>query len=162
MSSWNSRGPVLAFFCNWAPYRCYLDLARSERSLPPFVYPIRVMCAGRVDPAMVLYAFEKGAEGVMIIGCEEEECQYGPGPEQTRKTSGPVKGLMHILGLEAERFCTLKYASHERERLLKEIESFAKRISKLGRSPLARSLWNSGGCPPGRRSTKERRGIYSD
>ena len=126
----------MAFFCNWAPYRCYMDLCKSEYALPHTIYPVKVMCTGRVDPAMVLFAFERGAEGVMVIGCKDKECRYGPGPDQADKIAGPILGLMHILGLESERFSTMKYSFNEKNRLFEEIGLFAQKITMLRKSPL--------------------------
>ena len=136
MSSWDSKGPVLAFFCNWAPYRCFFDLGKSGRSLPHPFYPIKVMCAGRVDPSILLYAFEKGAEGVMVVGCKDKECRYGPGPQQTEKMGERVRGLMGVLGLEPERFTAKSYASHDTDRLFTDMRSFVKKLGKLQKSPL--------------------------
>ena len=136
MNSLDNRGPILAFFCNWAPYRCYMDLCKSEYTLPHPIYPIKVMCTGRVDPAMVLFAFERGAEGVLIMGCKDKECRYGAGPEQADKITGRILGLMHILGLESERFSTMKYSFNEEKRLFEELDLFAEKITMLGKSPL--------------------------
>ena len=137
-SSDNHKGLVLAFFCNWAPYRCLLDLGKSGRSLPRPIYPIKIMCAGRVDPSILLYAFEKGVEGVMVIGCKDKECRYGPGPQQTKKTEERMRGLMDLLGLEPERFSVLNYAPSDTNRLSVDLISFLNSISHLDRSPLAR------------------------
>ncbi len=140
MSSFdNNRGPVLAFFCNWAPYRCLLDLGKSGRSLPYPIHPIRVMCAGRMDPSILLYAFEKGVEGVLVMGCKDKECRYGPGPQQTKKMEARMRGLMGVLGLEPERFSAMNYAPRETDRLFADMRSFLNSISQLDRSPLARA-----------------------
>ena len=136
MNSQHEKRPILAFFCNWAPYRCYLGLAKSGPSLTHPIYPIKVMCTGRIDPAMILFAFEKGAGGVAVVGCKDKECRYGPGPEHTGKIAGSIRGLMHILGLEPERFSTMKYSFDEKNRFFEEMESFAKKIENLGKSPI--------------------------
>ena len=135
MPSLNRNKPIVAFFCNWAPYRCYMDLCRSESTFHHLIYPVRVMCSGRVDPAMFLFAFEKGAEGVMVLGCKDKECRYGPGPEQSTRIAEPIKALIHILGLESERFRSVKYSFNEKNRLLEEIDCFAKAVYKLKKSP---------------------------
>jgi coenzyme F420-reducing hydrogenase delta subunit len=44
---------------------------------------------------------------------------------------------MHILGLEPERFSAFEFASHEKDRLLEALNSFAKKISTLTKSPLS-------------------------
>jgi len=37
---------------------------------------VRVMCSGRVDMAFVLRAFANGMDGVFIVGCRLNECNY--------------------------------------------------------------------------------------
>jgi F420-non-reducing hydrogenase iron-sulfur subunit len=114
-----------------------MDLVGSKRALSPSVYPIRVTCAGRIDPAICLYAFEKGASGLLVIGCKEKECRYGPGPTQGPEMAERVRGILRILGVEPERFSTLNYASHETNRLYEDMAAFVKRIGEMGGSPLA-------------------------
>ena len=94
------------------------------------------MCAGRVDPAMILYAIEKGAAGILLIGCKDRECRYGPGPGQGIKMVEKMKGMMHVFGLEPERIAILHYAFHEVNRFHEDMHAFAEQISTLGRSPL--------------------------
>ena len=137
MQSWDSHGPILAFFCNWAPYRCYMDLCQSDSAPHYIVYPIKVMCAGRVDPAMVLFAFERGAQGVMVLGCKEKECRYGPGPAQAEKVATCIQELMHIVGLESNRFLTRTFSFNEKERLFDQMNAFVESVSGLGKSPFA-------------------------
>jgi coenzyme F420-reducing hydrogenase delta subunit len=133
MSSWDSPGLVLAFICNWAPYRCFMDLVNSGRFLPPSMRLIKVPCAARVDVPMVLSAFEKGASGVLILECKDGECRYGPGPRQVLGTTQRIKEILHILGLGPLRFHVLELDAHESERLLEEVEAFAGRMDQLAR-----------------------------
>jgi coenzyme F420-reducing hydrogenase delta subunit len=90
-----------------------------------------------MDPSILLYAFEKGVEGVMVIGCKDKECRYGPGPQQTKKMEERMKGLMGVLGLEPERFSAMNYAPSDTDRLFMDMSSFVKKIDKLQKSPLA-------------------------
>jgi coenzyme F420-reducing hydrogenase delta subunit len=91
-----------------------------------------------MDPSILLYAFEKGVEGVMVIGCKDKECRYGPGPQQTKKMAARMRGLMGVVGLEPERFSAMNYTPNDTERLLVDMNSFVNSISQLDRSPLAR------------------------
>jgi coenzyme F420-reducing hydrogenase delta subunit len=115
-----------------------MDMGHSGLSVSPHIHPIKVMCAGRVDPPMLLSAFEKGAEGVMVIGCKDKECRYGPGHEQGIKLLERMRGLMYVVGLEPERFSTMAYASHEKERLFTDMSAFVEKIAQMEKSPLAR------------------------
>lgn len=131
MSSWDSSGLVLAFICNWAPYRCFMDLVNSGRFLPPSMRLVKVPCAARVDVPMVLSAFEKGASGVLILECKDGECRYGPGPRQVLGTAERIKEILHILGLGPLRFHVLEFDVHESETLLEEVKAFAGRIERF-------------------------------
>ena len=110
-------------------------MSKSESALPYPFHPIRVMCSGRVDPAMVLYAFEKGAAGIMVVGCKDKACRYGPGPKQTVKVEEPIRKLMHVLGIEKERLHFARLDHDEGPGLFEEIKLFAEGALKLGQSP---------------------------
>jgi F420-non-reducing hydrogenase iron-sulfur subunit len=59
---------ILAFSCNWCSYAA-ADLAGISRmQYPANVRIIRVMCSGMVHPKLVVEAFTKGADGVMVMG----------------------------------------------------------------------------------------------
>jgi F420-non-reducing hydrogenase iron-sulfur subunit len=89
-----------------------------------------------MDPSILLYAFENGVEGVMVLGCKDKECRYGPGPQQTKKMEERMRGLMGVLGLEPERFSAMNYKPTDTERLFVDMNSFVKKIDKLQKSPL--------------------------
>lgn len=59
---------IVAFLCNWCSY-AGADLAgTSRRKYAPNVRIIRVNCSGRVEPAFILKALERGADGVLVGG----------------------------------------------------------------------------------------------
>src|ERR1035437_7343592 len=70
---------IVAFVCNWCTY-AGADLAGTSR-LPyaPNVRIICLPCTGRIDPLMVLKAFEGGADAVLVSGCHPGDCHYTSG-----------------------------------------------------------------------------------
>jgi F420-non-reducing hydrogenase iron-sulfur subunit len=86
---------------------------------------------------MILSAFEKGAEGVMVLGCEDKACRYGPGPAQAEKTARTIEALIHTLGLEPERFALLQYTNEDQEKLAEDVEAFFQCLDSLGKSPFS-------------------------
>ena len=59
---------IIGFFCHWCTSTA-ADLAgTTRRAYPASIRPIRVMCTGTVDPAYVLDALVKGADGVWVGG----------------------------------------------------------------------------------------------
>jgi F420-non-reducing hydrogenase iron-sulfur subunit len=59
---------IVGFMCNWCAYAA-ADLAgTSRKKYAPNVRVVRVMCSGRVEPTLIVKAFELGADGVLVCG----------------------------------------------------------------------------------------------
>ena len=68
MSTSEDKPNILVFTCNWCSY-AGADLAGVSRlQMPSNFRVIRTMCSGRVDPEFILYAFAKGADGILVPG----------------------------------------------------------------------------------------------
>ena len=66
--------PVLIFACEWSGYAA-AELAGAQKlTYPPNVRMIRLDCSGRLQPGLILKAFEMGAAGVLVLGCEPGLC----------------------------------------------------------------------------------------
>ncbi|MCK5347870.1 MAG: hydrogenase iron-sulfur subunit, partial [Desulfobacula sp.] len=75
---------IVAFCCHYCAYTA-ADMAGSKRiSYPPNVKIIRVPCTGKVDAIHIMKAFEKGADGVYVVGCMEGECHFNNGNLRAR------------------------------------------------------------------------------
>jgi heterodisulfide reductase subunit A len=72
----NPGEKIIGFVCHW----CALggvDMAGVSRlQYPPNARLIRVMCSARVSIKMIERAFELGAAGVLVAGCEFPTCHY--------------------------------------------------------------------------------------
>jgi coenzyme F420-reducing hydrogenase delta subunit len=144
------------FFCNWSPYKSFMDLQASDVPFTRDVAPVKVMCAGRLDPAMILFAFEQGAAGVLVTGCPTNACRYGPGPVQAEKASEIIRGLMHTVGLETERFSVLHSGYDDPDGLKAAMEAFCGQVERLGPTPFVKSRGDFTKRPASRRSASRR------
>ncbi len=72
----NPEKKILGFVCHW----CALggvDMAGVSRlQYPPNGRLIRVMCSARVPTKLIERAYELGAAGVLVAGCEFPTCHY--------------------------------------------------------------------------------------
>ena len=129
---------IIAFCCNWCSYAA-ADLAGISRlQYPASVRIIRVMCSGMVHPEMVLRALEKGADGVMVIGCHQGECHYISGNEIAYARSEIIADTMEDLGYERERFQVVWVSSAEPERLadaFRQMHDTLEALRQPSRSP---------------------------
>ena len=132
------RPKIIGFICNWS-LPTGVDIASPSRIHGyPKIRIVRVMCVGRIDPAVVLETFAKGADGVLVIGCHPPDCHYIEGNLQAERKIKMLKKLISRTGLEPERLrLDWAYAS-EIERFAKIIDDFRGQVTALGPSPLAR------------------------
>ena len=76
---------IVAFLCNWCAYDGADAAGRARLEIPSGVREIRVMCSGQVDPGIILKAFETGADGVLVLGCQPGDCHYRNGNHHALK-----------------------------------------------------------------------------
>jgi coenzyme F420-reducing hydrogenase delta subunit len=94
---------VLVFTCNWHPYSGMEAAAIEALSYSARVYPIRVMCLGRLRPGIILKAFEKGAQGVFLLGCPQDECRYEFGGRHAEEAFAVARELIRSMGFSDQR-----------------------------------------------------------
>ncbi|MDH5782805.1 MAG: hydrogenase iron-sulfur subunit [Candidatus Bathyarchaeota archaeon] len=130
------RPKIIGFICNWS-LPTEVDITSTSRMHGyPKIRIVQVMCVGRIDPAIVLETFAKGADGVLVIGCHPPDCHYIDGNLQAERKIKMLKKLISLTGLEPERLrLDWAYAS-EIERFAKIIDDFRNQVTALGPSPL--------------------------
>ena len=106
---------ILAFTCNWCSYAA-ADLAGTARiQYPASLRIIRVMCSVMVHPGLVIEAFERGADGVLLMGCHPGECYYQDCNEKAKARSVAIEEVLSLMGIEPERFRLVWCSSAEAE-----------------------------------------------
>ena len=95
---------IIGFLCYWCSYTG-ADMAGTARmKYPANVDIIRLMCSGRIDPELILNAFAKGADGVMVLGCHIGDCHYMAGNHKTAARMPILKRVLREMGIEPGRF----------------------------------------------------------
>ncbi|MCK4362095.1 MAG: hydrogenase iron-sulfur subunit [Dehalococcoidia bacterium] len=127
---------IIAFFCNWCSY-AGADLAGIGRlQYPPNIRIIRLMCSGRVDEVMILEAFDRGADGVLVCGCHPGECHYMKGNLSARRRVMGLKCLLGTIGIDRDRLRLEWVGASEGPKAAQTISSFTQSVRQLGPSPL--------------------------
>jgi len=126
---------LLGIACNWSPYACFHAAGKARLGVPAHFRLMRVMCIGRINQALILSAFEYGADGVILLECKDEDCRYGPGPEVGHDNVARVRQLLHLLGIGQERLVEKSFAAHEKDELAAALWDFAARIEEMGPNP---------------------------
>ena len=126
---------LLGICCNWSPYACYTEAGAARVKMPPNFRLVRVMCIGRINQALILRAFEYGADGVIVLECKDEDCRYGPGPEVGHVNVARSRDLLTLLGIGQRRLVEKSFASHEKAELVEALWDFSRRIEHMGPNP---------------------------
>ncbi len=123
---------IVGFLCNWCSYTG-ADLAGTARlHYPPNVTSIRVMCSGRVDPAFILDAFRRGADGVLICGCHPGDCHYIEGNYKCMRRMPLTQLLLQQFGVDRNRMRLEWVSASEGGRFQEVITEFTEQIRALG------------------------------
>jgi heterodisulfide reductase subunit A len=125
----NPGRKIIAFVCHW----CALggvDMAGVSRlQYPPNARLIRVMCSARVSIKMMQRAFERGAAGVLVAGCEFPTCHYIQGNYAAETRIKRAKKKLAKAGFDPEKLWNIwcsaadgpKFANTMRE-MVKELK----------------------------------------
>ena len=123
-----SEPRVVVFTCNWNAHESLQDAGKRRLNYPAGVRPLLVDCLGQVGSSTILKAFEKGADGVMVIGCSPEECHYEFGSLRAAELFEEVRQLVRILGFRAERLEFHQVRAGEGEALAEKVRVFVEQL----------------------------------
>ena len=115
---------IVGFLCNWCSYAGADKAGAAQIAYPPNVRIIRVMCSGRVDPQLVVEAYRKGADGVLILACHPGDCHYKEGNYRAAQRHRLLLRVLEQFGIEAAR-CRFDYVSAG------EGEKFARLVAEM-------------------------------
>jgi len=110
---------------------------------PANIHIIRVPCTGKVDVLHLLRAFQKGADGVYVVGCIEGTCHYNEGNFRARERVEHVRLLLEEIGIEADRVRMYNLSSGTGPTFAAYAREMTEHIRKLGPNPLNKKKGNS-------------------
>ena len=121
---------LIVFVCNWSLFPG-LQMSQSPVMINTSYGIIITMCAGRINPELIIHAFKEGAWGVMVAGCPAEECEHD-GNYSARRRLQLVKNLLNQINIEPERLRMCWLSKSESSKLQSAITDFLKDLQRLG------------------------------
>ncbi len=92
---------------------------------------VKLICSGMLPPTLVEYALKKGADGVMVTGCRENDCYYRFGNRWTRlRFDGDRKPSLRARA-ERERIRMHGGAEPDAGSIKKDLSAFRERLHEL-------------------------------
>lgn len=124
---------LVVFTCNWNAYSGLETAGARHMSYPPEVLPIKVNCLGQISPGLILKAFQKGATGVLLLGCPEGACHYEFGNRRASEVFAESQRLARLLGYRDEQLALEWLAAGEGESFVEAVQTMSATLQgKLG------------------------------
>ena len=118
------KDKVVVFICNWGAYSG-LETAGVERQpYSTLIRPIKVMCIGRISPALVLKALDRGAAGVLLLGCPPGDCHYEFGNRRAEEMFAVAVKLVRLLGYSPQQLQMDHVVGGDGEAWVDKVQSF--------------------------------------
>jgi coenzyme F420-reducing hydrogenase delta subunit len=115
---------VIVFTCNWHPYAGLEAAGQGHLPYSTAIHPLRMTCLGRVNPGIILKAFESGADGVLLLACPPGECHYEFGNRHAEDLFVEAKGLIKLLGYRDEQLGFDYVAAGDGEEFINVVRKF--------------------------------------
>lgn len=138
-SSFKFEPIVLGLACNWCGYAAADQAGMSKIPYPTNIKLARLMCLGTVDPYLIMNAFTRGFDGVILIGCHVGECHYVSGNENAILVVERVKEVLSIIGLREKRLRIDEVSAGEAPKFAMVVKEFIEELKPLGPNPLRRA-----------------------
>jgi F420-non-reducing hydrogenase iron-sulfur subunit len=100
---------------------------------------VRTPCTGRLEVEYFMKAFENGADGVLIAGCEEGSCHFKEGNLVAKRRVNYARKLLAESGLESERLLMVTVSAANARLFTDHVQKMAETVHKLGPSALNRT-----------------------
>jgi heterodisulfide reductase subunit A len=127
---------LLVFACANSAGRA-LEAARlAGRAWPRGARLVKVPCAGRLDPAHVLRAFQEGLDGVLVLGCHQDACYNLGGGNWAGYRLEHLEGLLAQAGCDPRRLGSVGVAPAMQGVIMDIIAQAREDVEALGPNPL--------------------------
>jgi coenzyme F420-reducing hydrogenase delta subunit/Pyruvate/2-oxoacid:ferredoxin oxidoreductase delta subunit len=117
---------IINFYCSYN-----LDLALSKENLPKNIRQVNLLSLGKLSPGLILDAFEKDADGVLITSCDDS-CHFGDScntwAEQRVETA---MDFLISIGIEKERIKCHMLSTHDEKGFLQTANQLIEDIRNL-------------------------------
>ncbi len=113
---------------------------------PSNIRIICLPCTGKEDLVHILRAFEKGADGVYVLGCLEGACQFTSGNIRARKRVEQAREILDKIGVGGARVQMYNLSSSEAPRFVQIAQEMTQKIIALGPTPMKTAKKRMAAC----------------
>lgn len=123
--------PQIVCFCcrfSWGFAEAEKELLQKGGHLVPMV------CSGKIDATYLSQAFMKGADGVLVLGCLEDDCHFQDGNIEFKKRTVLFRKVLQAFGIEESRVRYLFGLDADGQSIAQIMAEFSADLQKMGPS----------------------------
>ncbi len=118
---------IVVYSCNWNGAD-FEKINNSKNAKTNFIF-IQTMCTGRIESTFLLRAIEEGADGVIVVGCSDNECHYEFGAKRFAETYAKVQQLTHMLGYDKNRIEYETISGKNTAKFVEVVNNYARKFN---------------------------------
>jgi coenzyme F420-reducing hydrogenase delta subunit len=134
-----SAADVVIFACNWDGLSCVEAAAQAGLCYPASARVVRVSCLSRINQGLILKAFELGADGVMLLGCEPGNCHFDIDAGLVAQEYEKARRVLRLLGMGEERLVLCHMSRGDGSGFVRQVKSFIAEIEQMQPATPARA-----------------------
>jgi len=96
---------------------------------------VAIPCSGKLEAHHLLETLAAGAEGVLVLACAENACQYMEGSMRAQKRIHYARAWLERIKIEPERLRFVHLANSDRDGLEAALKEFTVRLETFGTIP---------------------------
>jgi coenzyme F420-reducing hydrogenase delta subunit len=122
---------VLVFACNWDGWSCIETATNLGLRYPASVKVVKVSCLSRIHVGLILKAFQFGADGVMLLGCEPGACRFGADSEHLISEYEKARSILEMLGMWKGRLVLVQIPAFEGRQFVTQVMNLIAEIEGI-------------------------------
>lgn len=131
--STHESAKAVVFACNWSYFPDLQASRLPESETHDKDYEIYVnMCAGRLEPQLLMTPFLNKAWGVLISTCPEDECQHKNGNTRAKKMVETLRSTLERIHIDPERLQVVETTAGDKTLFQAQIDTFIDQLNSLG------------------------------
>ena len=95
---------------------------------------IPLICSGKIDAANLTQAFTQGADGVLVLGCNEGDCHFMDGNLEFKKRTMLFREVLKAYNIEGDRIRYFFGLDASGQSIAQIIEDFTNDLKTMGPS----------------------------
>lgn len=141
MTSGAEEFRIVAFCCGYCASSAAALAGSKRMQYPPEVRIIQAPCTGKVEMEHILESFEKGVDGIAVVGCLEGDCHFAEGNLRARRRIEKIQSVLDEIGLGGARLKMLNLTDTMATEFVQNLHELVSTVKALGPNPLKKNAY---------------------